>query len=307
MEIMNQKPKMLLNSINYTTLQKQVNSTHTITREELLKNYNEETISSAWEVFCKSIQKNYQSGKGTVIPNFGLFTFKNPEVNFEGMTNQLERDIKPRIPIFIMSHDFLDFIKPALFINGTLIQYTQTLNNSISHVKISFAELSNLINLNKSDYGNIINNCLKLISDSIIKKAFYNKDLPHLGALIYRNGLLGVNFKESLVNLVKELPQKLIELKKIVHLYMERSADRSNGKNKKMTETLGDFKRKNAKFNESEDLRIDRNTFNTSKFLNDFKLKKNKKLGDLGIKNDIFELIFFKRNEILVELKLKVN
>ena len=248
--LLNKEKANLYNSISYKNLKKRYNSSHQITREEILKKFSDQTISQAWEIFCKSIQKNYLLGKGTIVPNFGSFTFRNPEVNFEGTTNQFIRDTKPRIPIFIMSYEFLDHIKPAIVFNGNLVHHTQFLNNSVSHVKISYAELGFLVNLNKADFNCIINNCLRLISDAIIKKSFNNKELPHIGVLLFRNGMLAVKFNEDLIHAVKELPQKLFEIKKNVQLYMDTNkVDLNSGRNKKVIDTLTEYKIKRFDYN----------------------------------------------------------
>ncbi len=232
-----------LRSTSFSFLHKRINSQLQLTRGEILNKYNDDTILKVWESFCYAIYKNYFLGKGTIVPGLGTFTFRNPEVNLEGTTNQFIRDTKPRVPIFLMSSDFLDHIKSAIYFNGNLVQYTQNLNNSLSHIKISFTELGIQLNLNKSEVSDIVNNCLGLISDAIIRKGFSNKQLPFLGVLLYKNELLGVKFNEDFINSVKELPQKLFEVKKNVNLYMEsKKIDPYTGKNKKIIESFADIK-----------------------------------------------------------------
>lgn len=233
----------LLRSTSFSFLRKRINSQSQITRDEILNKYNEDIINQVWEGFCYAIYRNYYLGKGTIVPGFGSFTFKNPEVNLEGSTNQYIRDTKPRIPIFLMSYEFLDHIKSSIYFNGNLVQYSQNLNNSLSHVKISYSELGIQLNLNKSDISNIVNNCIRLISDAIIKKGFHNKELPFLGVLMYKNGLLGVKFNEDFINSVKELPQKLNEIKKNIHLFMDSNKiDPRTGKIKKILDSFSEIK-----------------------------------------------------------------
>jgi hypothetical protein len=232
-----------LRSTSFSFLNKRINSQLQLTRDEILNKYNDDTIKHVWESFCYSIYKNYFLGKGTIIPGFGTFTFRNPELNLEGTTNQFIRDTKPRVPIFLKSFEFLDHIKSAIYFNGNLVQYSQNLNNSLSHIKMSYTELGIQLNLNKSEVSNIINNCLGLISDAVIRKGFNNKELPFLGVLLYKNELLGVKFNEEFINSVKELPQKFFEVKKNVNLFMETSKiDPKTGKNKKILDSFADIK-----------------------------------------------------------------
>lgn len=138
-----------------------------VNREEMMKSFNEETIKRSWDVFCGFVSKNYQSGKGTVIPSFGVFTFTNAEVNLEGTTNQFIRDKKQRNPVFIVSSDFVETIRPGIFTEKGIIHYRQSLNNSISHVKINYSELSISANVNKAEFVMIIDHLLKFIGDNI--------------------------------------------------------------------------------------------------------------------------------------------
>jgi hypothetical protein len=144
-------------------------ATSTLNRKDILKNYSYDIIECCWDSFCKLIAQNYQTGKGTIIPKFGTFTFNNAEVSLEGTTNQYARDLKARKPVFLVSSDFLDNLNPGIFSSGGLIYYTQKMNNNIGHVKINHAELAYSLNIKKEDYFVIIDNLLKNIADTIIK------------------------------------------------------------------------------------------------------------------------------------------
>jgi hypothetical protein len=151
----------------YSETYRKITHSQPINREEIIKNFNEETIKRVWEVFCGFVSKNYQFGKGTVIPSFGTFTFSNAEVNLEGTTNQFIRDKKQRNPVFIVSNDFVEYTKPGIFTEKGIIHYKQSLNNSISHVKINYAELSISANLNKAEFVTMIDHIIRLIGESI--------------------------------------------------------------------------------------------------------------------------------------------
>lgn len=144
------------------------NSSIPLKRLDILKNFPEEKISQAWEVFCKFIAKNYNAGKGTSIPKFGVFTFTASEVNLEGTTNQLQRNQKPRKPVFIVSTDFVERLKPGQSTPNGMVYYNQKQNDSINHIKINYAELAYSINMKKEDYFTLIDNYIKYIGDTIV-------------------------------------------------------------------------------------------------------------------------------------------
>ena len=145
-----------------------LNSSQPIKRADILNSFSEDLISKAWEVFSKFIAKNYLSGKGTSIPKFGVFTFSANEVNLEGTTNQFQRDLKARKPVFIVSSDFVEKLKPGQSTPNGMVYYNQKQNNNMNHVKINYAELAFSLNLKKEDYFTIIDNYIKFIGDSII-------------------------------------------------------------------------------------------------------------------------------------------
>jgi hypothetical protein len=152
---------------------KSVNLSLPIKRLDILKNFSDEKISEAWEVFCKFVSKNYLTGKGTNIPKFGVFTFTANEVNLEGTTNQFQRDHKARKPVFIVSSDFIDRLKPGQFTPQGMVYYNQKQNNSLSHVKINYAELAYSVNMKKEDYFTLLDNYIKFIGDSIVNVKFF--------------------------------------------------------------------------------------------------------------------------------------
>ena len=154
---------------------KSFNSTAHLAKDriDILKNFSEDQINEVWETFCKFISKNYQSGKGTTIPKFGVFTFIATEVNLEGTTNQFQRDHKGKKPIFIVSTDFLDTLKPGQVTPKGILYYNHKQSNSNSHVKINYAELAYSLNIKKEEYFTILDSYIKYIGDSIKKVNFY--------------------------------------------------------------------------------------------------------------------------------------
>jgi len=170
---------------------KLVNAAVPVKRVDILKSFPDETISKTWEVFCKYICKNYLSGKGTTIPKFGVFTFTANEVNLEGTTNQFQRDHKSRKPVFIVSNDFVERLKPGQNTSNGVIYYIQKQCNSINHVRINYAEIAYSLNIRKEDCFTILDNYIKFIADSIVSVSF----------IIFANKFF--KFQKILINRIK--------------------------------------------------------------------------------------------------------
>jgi Ca2+-binding EF-hand superfamily protein len=214
----------------YGNTMKRMQSSGPFKREDILKNFSLDLIENVWSIFSKSILKNYQSGKGTVIPKFGVFTYTNVEVNLEGTTNQHSRDLKARKPVFIVSSEFVEKLRPGIFtLNNGVTYYSQKQNGNVGHVRISYAEMSYSMSLKKEEVTTIMDNTIKLIADSILRGEFRNKEMPGLGTILLRGNILAVKFDESLVENVKFIPQKLNLTKKHVNLFMEVSEKALNG------------------------------------------------------------------------------
>ena len=193
----------------------------TINRKDILSSYSKEVLETVWSIFTKFIIKNYECGKGTFVKNFGTFTFTNPDYSLEGTTNQLKRDVKIRRPVFIVSNEYLDFLKPGIYTKaGGLIYYTQKLNHAINLVKINYAELSYGMNISKEEYMNILNNILKEMGEQISKRNFKCREMPNLGILLLRGNVFGMKFYREFNYAVMKIPQKLNFTKKNLELYM---------------------------------------------------------------------------------------
>lgn len=219
----------------YGQSMKRINSAGVIHRAEILKSYSPELINKVWEVFSKQILKNYQFGKGTFIPKFGIFTFNNIEVNLEGTTNQFDRDNKPRRPVFVVSSDFVERLKPGMYTNTGLVYYTQKKNNSVGHVKVNFSEIAFSLNITKEECVTILDNLIKFIGEAIMKGEFKNKEVPGIGVLLVKGNIIAVKFNDDLLESVKHVTQKLIQTKKHVNLFMEVTEKAMNA-NKTLTE-----------------------------------------------------------------------
>ena len=133
-----------------------------LSRENILKSFNQPIIDKAWESICLNIIQNYQSGRGTLIKGFGLFTYISPEFNLEGTTNQYSRDKKRIKPVFIVSKEFNEYLKPGQYNpnSGYLMYFTQKQNNSLNHVRLNYAEIAYSMGIKKEECTMIIQNII---------------------------------------------------------------------------------------------------------------------------------------------------
>ena len=207
-----------INTIGFSAF----NSRGTITRNDILSSYSQESLNKVWKALSTVVIKNYQSGKGTFIKGLGTFTFTNIEYNLEGTTNQFQRDIKLRRPVFIMSPEFIDSFRPGQYTKaGGLIYYTQKQNNSISVVKLNFAELSYGVSITKEEFGTVLNHLIRDMADQIKEGNFKPREMPGLGVFMVRANVFGMKFINEFNNEVMKIPQKLIFTKKNLGLYMD--------------------------------------------------------------------------------------
>ena len=211
----------LANSVNKTAYNS-FNKWGGLTFEDILSNYPKETVDKCWTIFSQSIIENYQRGKGTFIKNFGTFTFSNVECNLEGTTNEYIRDIKRRRPIFIVSGDYIDYIKPGIYTEKSgMVYYTQKINKNVSIVKLNFAKLSYGGNISKEEISNIIYSIIKNMSDQIRRREFKEKILPGVGTFLVKGNIFGMKFDKDLYDDISLQAQKLFHIKKNFKFYME--------------------------------------------------------------------------------------
>ena len=205
----------MTNSINSTYL-KSFNQWGGVSYSDILSNYPREMVDACWDNLSRFILENYQAGKGTLIKGFGTFTFTNVEYSLEGTTNQYNRDLKKRNPVFIVSNEFVEYLKPGIFStkNG-LLYYTQKINNSVSIVKVNYAKISYGINISKEECFTILSTTFKLMGDQIRRGEYVPKYMNDLGVLLLRGHIFGMKFEPNLFQNLNQKTQKLIHTKKI--------------------------------------------------------------------------------------------
>ena len=215
------KTAKLTNSMNSTYL-KTFNQWGGISYADILSNYPEDMIDACWNNLSRFILENYQAGKGTMIKGFGTFTFTNVEYSLEGTTNQYDRDIKKRKPVFIVSTELVEYLKPGMYNKkGGLLYYTQKINNSVSIVKVNYAKISYGLNISKEECYTILSTTFKLMGDQIRRGEYVPKYMQDLGLLVLRGHIFGMQFNDNLFENLSQKTQKLIHTKKNLNLYME--------------------------------------------------------------------------------------
>ena len=192
------------------------------TREDILSKYSQETIDECWNSLTTNIIQNYQRGKGTLIKGFGVFTFKAPEVVLKGTTNEFDRDIRLREPIFIVSKEFNENFCPGEYNRQNVIKYfTQKESKDISIVKINYAEIAYNLSISKDELSNIVKHLFSYINESIINHTFKEKEMPGLGTLVNSNNIIAVQFNENFVKSIKKRNHKLNFTKKNILLNLD--------------------------------------------------------------------------------------
>ena len=187
--------------------------------EKILEKYSQEDLDACWDAMCINIIQNYQRGKGTFIKNFGTFTYKCPEINLEGTTNELFRDKKNRYPIFLVSKEFNINLSPGEYnkISG-IRYYTSKENKNINIINLNYAEIAFSLNMTKDKVVNIIKCLLSHINEAIEKKKFKNKRMGLLGDLMLKHNILAVKFEENFENNILGKNKMLNNIKTYVTL-----------------------------------------------------------------------------------------
>jgi len=87
-----------------------------------------------------------RNGRGVIIPKFGTFTFTAPVVTLKGVTNPNIRDAQSRIPVFIVSPEFVkgSTIRTGIYYGQThtMRPYTNKGSSGKMHqTKCSYTEI----------------------------------------------------------------------------------------------------------------------------------------------------------------------
>ena len=215
------KTSRLTNSMNALAY-KSFNNWGVITYEDILSNYPKETIDKCWDCLGRFIIENYLGGKGTFIKGLGTFTLTNIEIDLDGTTNKNLCDTKKRYPVFMVSNEFIDYIKTGIYTEKSgLIQYMQTKNGYLPIVKVNYAKISYGVNISKEECYTIISSIVKNMADKIRRGIFKEKELKDLGTFILKDDIFGMKFNKQVTDDFILKTHKLNEMKKNIRFYME--------------------------------------------------------------------------------------
>ena len=207
-----------MNALAYKTF----NNWGGITYEDILSNYPKEIINKCWNSLSRFIIENYLGGKGTFVKGLGTFTLTNIEIDLDGTTNKDLCDTKKRYPVFMVSNEFIDYIKTGIYTEKSgLIQYMQTKNGFIPIVKVNYAKISYGVNVSKEECYTIITSIIKNMADKIRRGIFKEKEMKDLGVFIVKENIFGMKFNKTLTDNFVLKTQKLNEMKKNIRFYME--------------------------------------------------------------------------------------
>ena len=216
------KTARMTNSFNNFAL-KNFNNFGGITYLDYLSIFPKDIIIKCWDCFSLLIKQNYLSGKGTFVKGLGTFTFTNIEYSLEGTTNEYLRDLKKRYPVFLVSTEFIDYIKTGIYVenNDIIMPYDQKTNNNIPIVKINYAKIAFSIDISKEECFTIINSIIKNMADKIRKKNFKQKKMKDVGIFLIKDDLFAMKFFPELILNSSLKTQILFNAKKNLRLYME--------------------------------------------------------------------------------------
>ena len=207
-----------MNSIAFKTF----NKWGGITYGDILTNYPKDIVDKCWNCLSRFIIENYLGGKGTYIKGFGTFTLTNIEIDLDGTTNKNLYESKKRYPVFIVSNEFIDYIKSGIFTEKSgLIQYMQTKTGYLPIIKINYAKISYGVNISKEECFTIINSIIKNMADQIRRGIFQEKEMKDLGVFISKGNIFGMKFNQKIIDNFSLKTQKLNDLKKNMRFYME--------------------------------------------------------------------------------------
>ena len=200
-----------------------INHSSIINRKEILSSFDQNLLKESWIQLCNYIRKNYLTGKGTYIKGFGTFTFLDPEVNLEGTTNQYQRDLKKRRPVFLVSPEFSEFIKPGIFSkNNGFMPFIQKNYNRVNIKITNYNEIAISLNISKDECFEIFKHIISDLGEQVKMNNFISKELPGIGILIIKDSICGVKFNEEFVNEICDKTEKLFLMKKTLYFNTNR-------------------------------------------------------------------------------------
>ena len=160
-------------------------------------------INIVWDSLGKYISRLLRQGRGVNIPRFGIFTFSAPVVRLSGVTNPSTRDSQSRIPVFIVSPEFVSGgnLKTGIFYGKTrsIRPYSNKgVNGKIQQAKCNYTDIAYGAGV-KADVARIaVERVIKRMSNSVRAQGFTSMILPTVGVFHCRDGIVAVAFDDGL-------------------------------------------------------------------------------------------------------------
>lgn len=179
-----------------------VNDQRSILLQAQNSDINETSLNIVWDSLGKYLSRNLRNGRGVIIPKFGTFTFTAPVVNLDGVTNPESRDAQSRIPVFIVSPEFVlgGGIKPGIFYGKTrsLRPYTNKGKNGVMHcVKCSFVDVAHSAGVDKDLARTSIERVIKKLASSVRGIATAHMIIPTVGIFHVKDNISAVAFDDG--------------------------------------------------------------------------------------------------------------
>ena len=182
------------------------NNNSITTRRDIHNSYDQNLLKEFWFQLSNNIIKNYETGKGTSIKGFGVFTFYESESN-------LENEKKIMKPIFIVSKEFLEFIKPGVFNkNSGFIPFIMEMNDSIIIKKINYNEIAVALNITQDECYQIIRKIINDMREQVKMNKLLEKELPGIGIILVKENIMGVKFNNKFTKRIQYINNKFSKL-----------------------------------------------------------------------------------------------
>lgn len=175
-----------------------------------------------WNSLGLYVSRNLRMGRGVNIPRLGIFTFTPPEVRLKGVTNELERDQQPRTPVFLIQKDFVKGLnlRTAIFYHqdfgaGLRPYSAMGATGEIPIAKMNLIEIASYANMSKDAVELGLTRIIKYLGEKLSAGESVSLEIPNLGQLVSRNGLVAVRFNEYIQRDTRNVLAKSVDERKM--------------------------------------------------------------------------------------------
>ena len=140
--------------------------------------------------------------------------FKYP---IQGVTNPIERDQRPREPVFVISKQFLPgrAIKSGIFSEqGVRGVDLSGVCGSNQYAKANYIDMSTYGSFDKELIKTSLDRVFQTLAEHYLKSNYASLDIPEVGMLVIKNGIATVQFQEGLRMEVRTVLSRSIKERK---------------------------------------------------------------------------------------------